>query len=233
MISSIPGHTLSPNILAHDAKPRKICYSQCSTFFIGSRRQAQEDLLLSMLYILSPSLPLSHLQSFLSFFMDYTMSKNAVLGLIRSASLQLGAYGIRVNCVTSGPVVTPLLCSLFKVKAEDVAKMFKSHFGLYEMNRQPQRPTKQEVTTADSIKFESREANNKSTRSVKRKMKMSCLLFPSIETPMRPRKRKICFYKWYHLAFTNKKWMSWLLSKVEKNSVTKWKPDLWQVGTVR
>ncbi|KAM1873698.1 hypothetical protein ACFX13_007504 [Malus domestica] len=161
-----------------------------------------------MFYILSPSLPLSHLQSFLSFFTDYTISKHVVLGLMRSASLQLGTYRIRVNCVTPGLVVTPLLCSLFKVEAEDVAKMFKSHFGLYRMNRQPQEPTKQKVTTVDSIKFESRESNNKSTRSVKRKMKMSCLLFPSTETPRRPRKRKRCFYKWYHLAFTNEKWMS-------------------------
>ncbi|KAK7827623.1 (-)-isopiperitenol/(-)-carveol dehydrogenase [Quercus suber] len=32
-------------------------------------------------------------------FIDYVMSKHAVLGLVRSASLQLGAYGIRVNCV--------------------------------------------------------------------------------------------------------------------------------------
>ncbi|TQD75069.1 hypothetical protein C1H46_039438 [Malus baccata] len=40
------------------------------------------------------------------FFTDYTMSKHAVLGLMRSASLQLGAYGIRVNCVSPGPVVT-------------------------------------------------------------------------------------------------------------------------------
>ncbi|KAM0997529.1 hypothetical protein ACFX2I_007382 [Malus domestica] len=186
-----------------------------------------------MFYILSPSLPLSHLQSFLSFFTDYTISKHVVLGLMRSASLQLGTYRIRVNCVTPGLVVTPLLCSLFKVEAEDVAKMFKSHFGLYRMNRQPQEPTKQKVTTVDSIKFESRESNNKSTRSVKRKMKMSCLLFPSTETPRRPRKRKRCFYKWYHLAFTNEKWMSWLLSKVERNSVIKWKLDLWQVDTVR
>lgn len=33
-------------------------------------------------------------------FIDYVMSKHAVLGLMRSASIQLGAYGIRVNCVS-------------------------------------------------------------------------------------------------------------------------------------
>ncbi|KAL3845993.1 hypothetical protein ACJIZ3_003396 [Penstemon smallii] len=41
-------------------------------------------------------------------FTDYIMSKNAVLGLMRSSSVQLGKYGIRVNCVSPSAVVTPL-----------------------------------------------------------------------------------------------------------------------------
>ena len=44
---------------------------------------------------------------------DYVMSKHAVLGLMRSASLQLGAYRIRVNCVSPGVVRTPLLKDMF------------------------------------------------------------------------------------------------------------------------
>ncbi|KAI3686483.1 hypothetical protein L1987_80161 [Smallanthus sonchifolius] len=39
---------------------------------------------------------------------DYVMAKHAVLGLIRSASKQLGMHGIRVNCVSPSAVVTPL-----------------------------------------------------------------------------------------------------------------------------
>ncbi|KAL6501874.1 hypothetical protein OROGR_027007 [Orobanche gracilis] len=39
---------------------------------------------------------------------DYIMSKHAVLGLVRSASVQLGVHGIRVNCVSPGLVATPL-----------------------------------------------------------------------------------------------------------------------------
>ncbi|KAK6148513.1 hypothetical protein DH2020_019425 [Rehmannia glutinosa] len=39
---------------------------------------------------------------------DYTMSKHALLGLVRSASLQLGVHGIRVNCVSPSAVATPL-----------------------------------------------------------------------------------------------------------------------------
>nr|XP_017221761.1 PREDICTED: (-)-isopiperitenol/(-)-carveol dehydrogenase, mitochondrial-like [Daucus carota subsp. sativus] len=35
-------------------------------------------------------------------FIDYVMSKHAVLGLVRCASKGLGEYGIRVNCVSPG-----------------------------------------------------------------------------------------------------------------------------------
>lgn len=65
-----------------------------------------------------------------SIFTDYTMSKHAVLGLVRSASVQLGAYGVRVNSVSPGPVATPLLCELFKVEAEELGKMLESQMGL-------------------------------------------------------------------------------------------------------
>lgn len=39
----------------------------------------------------------------------YTASKHAVLGLVRSAALELGARGIRVNAVAPGPVATDAL----------------------------------------------------------------------------------------------------------------------------
>ncbi|KAK1357968.1 (-)-isopiperitenol/(-)-carveol dehydrogenase, mitochondrial [Heracleum sosnowskyi] len=41
---------------------------------------------------------------------DYVMSKRAVIGLVESASKDLGKYGIRVNCVSPGGVATPLTC---------------------------------------------------------------------------------------------------------------------------
>ncbi|XP_008238188.1 PREDICTED: (-)-isopiperitenol/(-)-carveol dehydrogenase, mitochondrial-like [Prunus mume] len=67
-------------------------------------------------------------------FADYTMSKHAVLGLMRSASVQLGAYGIRVNCVSPGSVTTPLLRSSFKAGAvaeeEDVGMLVESSLRL-------------------------------------------------------------------------------------------------------
>ncbi|XP_050257221.1 (+)-cis,trans-nepetalactol synthase NEPS1-like isoform X2 [Quercus robur] len=60
-------------------------------------------------------------------YVDYVMSKHAVLGLVRSASLQLGAYGIRVNCVTPGAVGTPLLKDMFGCENDEEAdKMVES-----------------------------------------------------------------------------------------------------------
>lgn len=63
-------------------------------------------------------------------FTDYIMSKHAVLGLVRSASKQLGAYGIRVNCVSPGPVATPLLCGKFEMGKEQVEKLYEEDTDL-------------------------------------------------------------------------------------------------------
>ena len=52
------------------------------------------------------------------------MSKHAVLGLVRSASLQVGSYGIRVNCVSPGVVGTPLVKDTMGLKNdEEVGKV--------------------------------------------------------------------------------------------------------------
>ena len=55
------------------------------------------------------------------------MSKMALLGLVKSASRQLGAYGIRVNSVSPGAVATPLLCDEFHMTAPEV----ENHFDQY------------------------------------------------------------------------------------------------------
>ncbi|KAF8037304.1 hypothetical protein BT93_B0265 [Corymbia citriodora subsp. variegata] len=61
---------------------------------------------------------------------DYAMSKHAVLGLVRSASKQLGAYGIRVNCVSPGAVATPLVCGVYGVSEEEAERMFEPSSSL-------------------------------------------------------------------------------------------------------
>ena len=44
---------------------------------------------------------------------EYATSKHAVLGLMRSATADLGKYGIRVNCISPSVVMTPLLLNFF------------------------------------------------------------------------------------------------------------------------
>ncbi|XP_050257593.1 (+)-cis,trans-nepetalactol synthase NEPS1-like [Quercus robur] len=56
---------------------------------------------------------------------DYCMAKHAVLGLVRSASLQLGQHGIRVNCVSPSTVATPMSCDALGMDAEQVEKIFE------------------------------------------------------------------------------------------------------------
>ncbi|KAJ4949998.1 hypothetical protein NE237_026830 [Protea cynaroides] len=64
---------------------------------------------------------------------DYTMSKHAILGLIRSASLQLGMYGIRVNCVSPAGVATPMACKAYGMDVERLEKVSSSHISLEGM----------------------------------------------------------------------------------------------------
>ncbi|MCO5568344.1 hypothetical protein L7F22_022043 [Adiantum nelumboides] len=70
----------------------------------------------------------------------YTVSKHAVLGLVRAASSDLGKHGIRVNCISPAGVVTPLVVDFMQkvtgnplltaVEAQymcDQASFFKGH----------------------------------------------------------------------------------------------------------
>jgi NAD(P)-dependent dehydrogenase (short-subunit alcohol dehydrogenase family) len=48
----------------------------------------------------------------------YAASKHAVLGLVRSAALDLGARGIRVNAIAPGPVATDALLARMRRRAD-------------------------------------------------------------------------------------------------------------------
>lgn len=50
----------------------------------------------------------------------YTTSKHALLGLVRSACSELGAYGIRVNSISPFGVATPLTCRVFNLEPDQV-----------------------------------------------------------------------------------------------------------------
>ncbi|KAK4257164.1 hypothetical protein QN277_006787 [Acacia crassicarpa] len=49
---------------------------------------------------------------------DYIMSKHAVVGLMRAASVQLAARGIRVNSVSPTALATPMLCKSLGMTSE-------------------------------------------------------------------------------------------------------------------
>ncbi|KAJ1421738.1 Short-chain dehydrogenase/reductase SDR [Sesbania bispinosa] len=55
---------------------------------------------------------------------DYVMSKHAVVGLMRSASVQLGAHGIRVNCVSPNGLATPLSCGALGKEEHEVRQHY-------------------------------------------------------------------------------------------------------------
>ncbi|KAH7655172.1 Short-chain dehydrogenase/reductase SDR protein [Dioscorea alata] len=50
----------------------------------------------------------------------YTAAKHAVIGLMRSAVLDLGAHGIRINCISPFGVATPMSCAYVGKAAEGV-----------------------------------------------------------------------------------------------------------------
>lgn len=56
---------------------------------------------------------------------DYFMSKHATVALVKSASKQLGEFGIRVNCVSPYAVATPLMTKLYNKGAEEVEKIYQ------------------------------------------------------------------------------------------------------------
>lgn len=63
----------------------------------------------------------------------YTSSKHGLLGLTRNATIDLGRYGIRVNCVSPHVVPTQMTRELFKLKDCDEFPNVYSHFQMVEI----------------------------------------------------------------------------------------------------
>jgi NAD(P)-dependent dehydrogenase (short-subunit alcohol dehydrogenase family) len=57
----------------------------------------------------------------------YTCSKHAVLGLMRSAAIELGQFGIRVNCISPYGLGTPLAAQAFGMEEKEVDNMMEKH----------------------------------------------------------------------------------------------------------
>ncbi|XP_027356275.1 (-)-isopiperitenol/(-)-carveol dehydrogenase, mitochondrial-like [Abrus precatorius] len=61
---------------------------------------------------------------------DYIMSKHAVLGLMRSASVQLAEHGIRVNCVSPNGLATPMTSKILGMSEEKVQEVYAQYARL-------------------------------------------------------------------------------------------------------
>lgn len=60
----------------------------------------------------------------------YTSSKHAVLGLMRNTAVELGPYGIRVNCVSPYLVATPLAKKFLKIDDEGILAVYSNLKGV-------------------------------------------------------------------------------------------------------
>ena len=59
----------------------------------------------------------------------YTSSKHAVHGLKKNTAVQLGHFGIRVNCVSPYIVVTPLAKKFFKMDDDEASHVYSNLKG--------------------------------------------------------------------------------------------------------
>jgi NAD(P)-dependent dehydrogenase (short-subunit alcohol dehydrogenase family) len=59
------------------------------------------------------------------FFVDYAVSKAAVLSLSKSISMEFGSKGIRSNCVAPGPTATPAMDGFIESLSKDLGKEFE------------------------------------------------------------------------------------------------------------
>lgn len=60
----------------------------------------------------------------------YCCSKHGVLGLTRNAAIELGQFGIRVNCLSPYALVTPLATSFLNLRAEELEAYMNSTANL-------------------------------------------------------------------------------------------------------
>ncbi|KAF2321591.1 hypothetical protein GH714_000545 [Hevea brasiliensis] len=56
----------------------------------------------------------------------YTSSKHGVVGLMKNTAVELGQYGIRVNCVSPYVVATPLAKDFFKLDDDGVYRLYSN-----------------------------------------------------------------------------------------------------------
>jgi NAD(P)-dependent dehydrogenase (short-subunit alcohol dehydrogenase family) len=61
----------------------------------------------------------------------YTASKGAVLSLTRSLAVQYGPHGVRANAICPGPILTPMLETLFPSEEEKMKRLNRIPLGRF------------------------------------------------------------------------------------------------------
>ncbi|KAF8369949.1 hypothetical protein HHK36_032022 [Tetracentron sinense] len=61
---------------------------------------------------------------------SYTCSKHAVVGLTKNTAVELGRFGIRVNCVSPYLVATPLVKNFFNIDDDEAASVYSNLKGV-------------------------------------------------------------------------------------------------------
>ncbi len=61
----------------------------------------------------------------------YTASKGAVLSLTRSLAVQYGPKGVRANAICPGPILTPMLETLFPSEEERMKRLNRIPMGRF------------------------------------------------------------------------------------------------------
>ncbi|RZC90826.1 hypothetical protein C5167_028661, partial [Papaver somniferum] len=68
----------------------------------------------------------------------YVMSKHAIVGLTKSLCVELGQYGIRVNCISPYGVVTPMVTSAFNFESSKAHEIFNKAANVKEAVLKPE-----------------------------------------------------------------------------------------------
>lgn len=63
----------------------------------------------------------------------YTTSKHAVVGLMKNLCVELGQYGIRVNCIAPAGIPTPLMNNALEMKEKDTREVLRAVSVLKEV----------------------------------------------------------------------------------------------------
>src|SRR5262249_22778721 len=80
-------------------------------------------------------------------FLDYSAAKTAIIHLTRCVAVELGEHGVRVNCISPGPILTGIFAKGAGIdpaqadrEAEELEPVFTERLEMYQLIRRAGRP---------------------------------------------------------------------------------------------